>query len=51
MRNSIDLQSAKVPPTGVTISPPDMVRGRKAAWAGIRGTRLKSHAWSDSSIR
>src|SRR5271169_132452 len=41
MRSSTDLQSAKVPPTGVTISPPDMVRGRKAAWAGIRGDTVE----------
>jgi AraC family transcriptional regulator len=41
MRSSIDLQPAKVPPFGVKISPPDMVRRRKAAWTGIRGDSVE----------
>ena len=41
MRSSTDLQPAKLPPAGVKISPPDMVRRRKAAWTGIQGDTLE----------
>jgi AraC family transcriptional regulator len=41
MRSSTDLQPAKVPQTGVKISPPDMVRRRKAAWTGIQGDTIE----------
>jgi AraC family transcriptional regulator len=41
MRSSTDLQPAKVPPSGVKISPADMVRRRKAAWTGIQGDTIE----------
>src|SRR5271154_3962940 len=41
MRSSIDLQPAKVLPTGVKFSPPDMVRRRLATWAGIQGDSVE----------
>jgi AraC family transcriptional regulator len=41
MRSSSDLQPAKVAPFCVKISPPDMVRRRKAAWTGIRGDSVE----------
>src|SRR5271169_1330497 len=41
MRSSTDLQLAKVPPAGVKISPPDMVRRRKVAWTGIQGDSIE----------